>query len=801
LRCLSALPLLLLPLQLLAQSAAVPEASDIDWVPMDQLSPEQREGIADNCCGLYVAPDFPAVPGASGTTQLQGNQISATEDGLVRIEGGLQAQQQGLVLSADSGSYDRNAATFTLETNIRIRQQGLLLVGASAVVDQNSASSTIESASYVLHDTAARGRADMIVYTDADGIITIDNGVFTRCEPGDNSWLVAGDTIQLDRAAGRGTARHVTLQIKDVPVLYLPWVSFPINDERASGLLAPIIGSTRNGGFDIAVPYYLNLAPNYDMTLTSRVQFERGMLLGAEFRHRGFTYEQEADLQYLPNDKLYDPTVQSFTGGNSAPTDDRWLLEYAMRAAPAAGWSASVNYSAVSDQAYFQDLGNNGLVNTTMSFLYRDAQVQYLDEHWKFSAAAQGFQIIDPAVSPLALPYRSLPRLNLAASEQLYPGIEYGFDSELVYFDRQLDQRRVTPELLAAGALVTGSRLALAPYLSLPVSNAGAFITPTVKYRYANWQLQDQAAGTTSNPERGIFTGSLDSGLIFERPLQFGAEEYLHTLEPRLYYLYTQYEDQSTIPVFDSSELTFAYSQLFRDDRFSGKDRVGDANQLTLALTSRLFDTSGREKGRLSVGQIRHFENRRVTLFTVPEASLTDTGSDFVSEASWELNDNWRATSYLQWSPEANTMEVGNFQFQYQSDLDHIINLGYRYRDDTTHLPTTGFDRTINQTDISAIWPVNDQWGLIGRWNYDHANKRNLETLGGIEYSNCCWNLRVIARQWIDNNALFFGGIEEDNSGIFVQFELKGLGSLLGGNVSGILNNGISGYREREYVQ
>jgi LPS-assembly protein len=266
-----------------------------------------------------------------------------------------------------------------------------------------------------------------------------------------------------------------------------------------------------------------------------------------------------------------------------------------------------------------------------------------------------------------------------------------------------------------------------------------------------------------------------------------------------LFYLYSEYEDQSDIPLFDSSELTFAFSQLFRDDRFSGKDRVGDTNQLTLAVTSRLYDPRGHELVRASLGQIRYFRDRRVTLFNAPGQEHERAGSAVAGEFSYRLSTNWRFGTYLEWDTRDNELQVENYQFQYQRDVDRILNIGYRYRDDTAHLSTPGLDRTINQTDISGIWPLSASWGLIGRWNYDNANKRNLETIAGVEYENCCWTMRLLARKWIDNDALYFGGIEEDNTGVFIQFELKGLGSLLGGNVAGILNNGITGYRERDY--
>jgi len=787
-----------------AQDTAVPEASDIDWVPWAQMTAQQQAASTDNCCGLYIEPLLPSAGDTSSGTIIDATTIEGEVEGIIRITDGLEVTQQGAHISAREGNYDYTLQRFTLQDDIRIRQPGVLLTSNSATIDQTAGTSTLQNASYLLHETGIRGRAEVILYTDANGVITIDNGVFTRCEPGDNSWYIEGREIELDRGSGRGVARDLTLRVRDVPVLYLPRITFPIDDRRVTGLLAPMLGNTRDGGLDIATPHYLNLAPNYDVTLTPRVQSERGALLGVEARFLGRRHQQQANLNYMPDDKLYDPVLSKLPGNDSPPVPDRWLLDYELQGNLARGWTAMVDYSAVSDDEYFQDLGSNGLINTSRSFLQRVASLRYHGSNWNLRAVTQGFQIIDPTVTELAEPYRKVPELNLRG---LYVKplagnleLEYGVESEYTLFDRNINEARFSQAQLDGGALVTGSRLVVTPQLSLPWANSYAFATPTLKYKYAGWNLERQALGDASSPSRGIMSGSFDTGLIFERDLNLAGSTLRQTLEPRAYYLYNEYEDQSDIPLFDSSDLTLSYSQLFRDDRFSGQDRVGDADQLTLAVSSRLYDDAGRELARASVGQIQHFKDRRVTLFNAPAALENDSASSLVGEASVALGDHWRAGSYLEWDTTTNELDVANFQFQFQSDINRILNLGYRLREMPGPGVVNGIKRRIDQTDISGIWPINDRWGLIARWNHDLANNRNLEAIAGVEYSNCCWTVRVLARQWIDNNALF-EGLDDDNRGIFVQFELKGLGSLLGSNVTGILNNGIRGYRERDYVQ
>lgn len=784
---------------LLAQAAPVasekPQAADIDWVNWTDLSEAQKAQVPDGCCGLYVAP--PLAPVANpGELLINGTTASTAGDGIVEVRGGLEAQQDDARIRADGGTFDQASQLFTLEGNIQIRQPGLLLIGETATADRAVGTAELRDASYVLHKEGARGTAAIIVYRDEAGIITIDNGVYSRCEPGSNAWALEGDSIELNQNTGMGTARHVTLRVKDVPVMYMPWVRFPITDQRASGFLAPIIGNTRDGGLDIATPYYLNLAPNYDATLTPRIQSERGLMLGVETRYLGNNWQQTLDMNYLPDDRLYDPATANRPGSDSPPTDERWALNYDFYAILGRGWTANASWRAISDFEYFQDIGSNGLMSTTQSFLSRHAALNYNSRHWAFSAATQDVQLIDPNVSPLGEPYRTLPRLSLDGNYNLPSGLEVGIDSEYTIFDRDVNPRRFSQAEIDQGVLVTGSRLAITPELSLPLSNSFAFFTPTVKYKYAAWYLDDQAVGSSDNPSRGIFSGNIDSGLIFERDTMIAGQSFRQTLEPRLFYLYNEYEDQDDIPLFDTTELTFSFNQLFRDDRFTGPDRVGDANQLTLAVSSRFYDSEGQEKARFSVGQIRHFEDRRVTLAGIPGIRENRSGSALTGEFSYQIADRWRTGSYVEWDTHENSLDVGNIQLQYQSDSDHIVNFGYRYRDIQQQTFINGFDRRIKQSDISVVWPLAANWNLVARWNYDYSNDRTLEGIAGLEYSDCCWNVRVIARQWIDNTELFFGR-EDNNTGVFVQFELKGLGSLLGGNVSSILNNGISGYQDR----
>ncbi|MES2606161.1 MAG: LPS assembly protein LptD, partial [Pseudomonadota bacterium] len=515
----------------LAQPAIPPQAADIDWVHFDQLTDAQKLLIPTACCGLYIEPPLPVLEGPAGLLHVEAT-TTGTADGVTTLTGNVQAQQEDLRFSTDKAVYNENSQIATLTGNIRIRQPGMLLTGNTGAVDVVKSSGDLHEASYVLHESGIRGTANIIVYTDEAGIITIDNGVFTRCEPGDNAWYVKGKNIELNRTTGMGTARSVTLRVKDVPVMYLPWVRFPISDQRVSGFLAPVIGSTRDGGLDVATPYYLNLAPNYDATLTPRVQTERGVMLGLETRYLGRIWQQTTDMHYLPDDRLYDPATYLLPDTDSPPTPDRWALDYRAGGNFGRGWGAYIDYRSVSDQDYFQDFGNDGLNSTTQSYLSRSANLYYRNRDWAFTALTQDVQAIDPTISGISEPYRILPRLTLDGYYYLPGGLEYGLTTEYTNFDRDLNPARFTAAEIANGILVTGSRLAMTPQLSLPMTNSYGFFTPTVKYKYASWSLDEQAAGNTDSPSRGILSANVDTGLIFERETLISDTSFRQTLEP-----------------------------------------------------------------------------------------------------------------------------------------------------------------------------------------------------------------------------------------------------------------------------
>lgn len=782
----------------------------LDWVPREAMSEEQLAQLPDNCCGAFVDPmqELPvaADPDSTSTRFRSAAGFTQLSESVIEIDGDVVVQQGTRTMVNDQSTrIDQGNNTILMDGNISFRELGLLLQGNSAYIDSEERVNRVESAQYVLHDYGAHGDADSIVYNSETGTVAIENGEFSRCEPGDEFWTLRASTILLDQDSNRGYATNASIRMGNVPIFYYPFtLPFPLGDARASGLLPPSVGSTRSGGFDLELPYYLNLAPHYDATLSPRLLSDRGVMLGAEFRYLASWSMNTLQMNHLGGDDLFDPATKDIRGAESPPVEDRWFVGYQHRGELGAGFSTYVDYNAVSDDAYFYDLGGSGLNVVNRTHLNRQGRLNFNSDFLQAGLNLQRFQIIDPFVNTatLTLPYDRLPQLTFETGTYLPAGFRFMIRGEATSFDRQLDQSLLSMAQIDNGALVTGQRVNLEPNLGWSLESPGWFVRTNATYKHVAYSLKNQALGTEEDPDLGIGVYSFDTGLVFERRSDSG---FTQTLEPRLFYLYSEFEDQSSLPLFDTSELNFAFTQLFREDRFSGGDRITDADQVSLALTSRFLDAAGRERARVSIGQIRYFTDRRVSLNNplqnwIPRYSPTAEKSALAAELGLTVGDNWRLSSDVQWDESREEINEGSFQLRYQRDNNHLFNVSYRYRslvNSPLFILPAGIDPRIKQTDISGIWPITSNWKLLGRWNYDHSNSRNLESFAGVEWSNCCATIRLIGREWVDENELFVPNIEP-NRGVFVQITLNGLGDLTGGGLSNLLQDGIWGYKDTE---
>ena len=813
--------------------------SHLDWVPRDKLTAAQLAETGPYCSGSYVEPirpgmndptsksDAPTFIGAKASRYEQEEQVATLAGDVVMRQGSMQ-------IEADEASLYQAESRGELNGKVRLRDNGALIVGDHADVQLDTGAAKVDNAEYVLHKSRIRGSA-LYAKRAEDSIIRLKDGTYTTCEPSSNAWQLKGNNITLNPATGFGTATNVTLRVKDIPVFYTPYIYFPIDDRRQSGFLPPSFSSSTDTGFMLVTPYYFNLAPNYDATLYPRYMTKRGLLMEGEFRYLTESSEGQFGAAYL-NDDNDDRKRQTDY------TDKRYMLNWQHKGGLDSRVLTEVDYTKISDPYYFQDLESDQIGVESRDYLNQQGAVSYRGDDYTAKLNVQAYQL---ATVTQITPYDMLPQLTLNGMLPTHPGgLNFAYNTELVRFDRDLETGKYTNEdgttadrldtNVKGLARANGTRMNLAPSVSLPLNWSYGFLTPSLKYMYTQYDLDLDGTGKTqlataggkfdSSVNRSVPIASVDSGLYFDRNTNWFGTDYRQTLEPRAFYLYVPERNQDDIPIFDTSESTFSYSSLWRDNRFTGTDRVGDENKLSLGLTSRLIEDNGFERQRISVGQAYYFKDRKVQLPGISEdrKDATSSMSPYALEYAYRFNRDWRATADYNWDPESHSPRSGSAMMHYQPEdnPNKVVNAGFRYRNDqvrydqyTGKWTVGGGDYLspgdpgyikdyykIKQHDFSVIWPIVPQWNAISRWQYDYNRNRTLEAFGGFEYDNCCWKLRLISRYWVSNDEYTQEAPqnEKGDHGLFLQVVLKGLGGVVGTKVESFLDKGIQGYRERE---
>lgn len=736
--------------------------------------------------------DFPLVAVTDAVTA----QINQT----AQLTGNVIIEQGNRLIVAPRAQIDHDTRIATFIDGVRVDQPGVIMQGASAEVDTSSNEAELHGVQFVLTDVSVRGGARQLLQ-DTQGTLTFNGTEFTRCAPNNNGWRLSTKSLVIEDGDVFGTARNAVLRLKSVPVFYSPYLKFPVSDARQSGFLFPNLSYSDEDGADISIPYYVNLAPNYDATLVPRYVGKRGSGLEAEFRHKSSWQDSVVSGAFLPKDDLYNGSLDKDDfdelGGEAVfgrfEPADRWLtaVDHVGRIGP---FRTSIDYTAVSDPEYFHDLGSDLGVSSRVE-LERKGEIQYSTEVAALGNTlaapgnlyvrlwAQRFQRLDEITRES---YRRIPELNATYTSGLPGPFEFSLGGALSEFDRDTQQ-------LNGLEAVTGRRLHVEPRVRMPLSWPFGFFSMTAGLRHTQYDLeQDPLAGglqlTDEDPRRSVGLGSVDGGLFFERELNWFGEDLVQTLEPRVFYLYQEFSDQSELPRFDASNLTFGYSQLFRDNRFSGLDRIGDANQISAGVTTRFLSaSSGREHFRWSLGEIFYFEDREVTLAGAPSQDDGHSTSALATEVSTRLWRNWSLRGSLVWDAHDKQTDESGVTLQYRRDNQHILNLGFRRRR----------DQDIEQTDISVYWPITQRYAIVGRWNYDLVSGRTIEGFAGIEYDNCCLKVRLMARRFLDSPSARNLAEAEADDGVFLQIVFKGLAGF-GTKVESVLERGVRGYRSPE---
>lgn len=660
-----------------------------------------------------------------------------------RLKGNVIVTQGQRRIEAPQLDYLTAAKQVSAMGPLKYQDATILFTASKADVDLGKDEATLKDVDYQLVQGRGNGSASSALKL-GDNRSKLEAVSFSTCDIPNPDWVLSARKMTLRHDEGNAIANDMTLRFKGVPLLYFPYARFPIDDRRQSGFLAPSIGGTSGNGLDVSIPYYLNIAPNYDLTLTPRLITDRGVMLAGEARYLQPTYRGALEFSYLNKDD----NLQR----------DRGLYRLGHAQSFGGNWYAIADLYRVSDRRYFEDFGDS-LNTTAISLLRSSVQVAGRGTWWDFRAEADTYQVIDQLITPESEPYSRVPRVAYSAESQNPLGPVFGLRSEVVGFDR------------AVG--VTGSRVDVQPYVSWPMVRPAGYLTPTLSYRYTSYDLD---RGADTRPDRALPIASLEAGLLFDRSTQWFGQAAQQTLEPKAYYLYAPFRQQDDIPVFDTAELTYSFGQLFRGNRFSGADRQQDANQLSLALTSRISeDQTGVERLSASVGQIFYFRDQLVQLPGLSATTLSR--SAYIAEVNVGLTPEWTASAGLQWDPNLSRTDLGAVRLSRRFADKGLLNVSYRFR-----------RNLVEQIDSSFYWPLNERWKLIGRWNYSLKDRSNLEALAGFEYESCCWAARLLGRRYLQNQA------GQERSAIYFELELKGLGAL-GRKSEDLLERAISGYR------
>ncbi len=695
------------------------------------------------------APRFAEPPPTPTDDKLHFSADAAeAEGGRYRLWGNVLGQRGAQNLFAEQMTYDAGSEIMQAQGKVRYRHGEQLLFGVQADMRLDSETGEMSKASFWLLDKHLRGQAETLTIEGPEQM-RLQSTLFTTCDEGNEFWRLKAVRLQLDQAGNVGIAHHARLELLSVPVFYTPYLSFPLAG-RKTGFLLPTIGESSRAGDEFSLPWYLNIAPDKDATLTPKYMSKRGILWDGEFRYLNARSRGDIQFAYLSADKVFG--------------EDRRAVSFNHFGDPAPGWRTSLRYQRVSDGEYLNDFGNQLSVTST-THLESRADVSYRNTDWGAAMMVQKYQTLDESQSFTSRPYARLPQIKLDMSTlRIGGGFELDARAELVRFDRK--------------AGVIGNRIDIQPSISLPMESAAAFLTPRLGLRHTRYSLQRSAPDGDTNPLRNLPLFSVDSGLFFERNLS--ARATLQTLEPRLFYLYVPYVDQSALildengasQVFDSSQPLLSIGQMFRDNRFNGADRLGDANQLSTVLTSRFLDVGGRELARASLGRIFYFSDREVTL--PGRVMETQPASNWLGEVSTRWISAVSGRLSLEWDAEEGETARGNASVRYHPGPRSAVNLSYRFERDR-----------LKQSDISLMWPLWKGLSVLGRHRYSLQDDLLLESVAGFEYESCCWVFRALKRRYRVNVS------EEQLSDTFwLQLELKGLSSV-GRDVESLLGRDI----------
>ena len=728
---------------------------------------------------LKLQPSFIRIPQDNKDSLplfVDADKVQGHQDMELEAEGAVRLRKRGLAIYADWMRYDKPENEINAQGNVRIEQRGDVMEGTSLRLNLETERGAIEKPKYQVrvNETRGRGEAERINF-EGEGKYRLLSGSYTACDVGNDDWFVRAKDFEIDKGRQLGTARNASIEFLGQTILYMPYLSFSLDRQRKSGFLSPTFGTTGNSGTEFSIPYYWNIAPNLDATITPRVMQKRGLMLSNEFRYLEPTLAGEVHVEALPSDRVRND-------------DNRYAFTLRHNQLWGNGWNGNLNIQKVSDDNYFTDLSTQ-IAATSQSVLPREGAIGksgtwWNDGNWGVSALMQRWQTlqIDP-LHPLSPPYNRL-QLGLSANKQNVGFMDFDFTSSLVDFTHP--------------SLTNGKRAIIYPSLSIPLQTSFAYLTPKIGVHVTHYDL-DLTAITQKNQSRVVPIFSTESGLVFERSTTMYGQNLRQTLEPKIYYVYIPTREQNLIPNFDSALQDINFATLYSENLFSGNDRINDANQVTLGVTTRLLNQdSGIERLRVGVGQRFYFKSQEVTLPGV--AARGSSNSDLLAAVSETVAPHLTLEAGWQYTTDLSQTQKLNVGTRYQPEPGKVINVSYRYTNGglltSNQVPSTlatiasSPNNTLRQIDLSTQWPLTSHVSAVARWNYSIQDSKMIEGLAGLEYDGGCWEFRIVAHT-------FATATQNQVSSIFMQLELNGV-SKIGSNPLDLLRRNISGYYRQE---
>jgi LPS-assembly protein len=707
--------------------------------------------------GLRLAPqleEHPVAPGQRPATFVLGDSTTGTGGQDMAAKGSAEVRRNTSVIKADALHYDEDTDMADAYGSVHVINNGIAFTGPEAHMRIEASEGYMPAPKYHFNVTGGSGSAERVDMLDNERSV-FSHGTYTACQCAtDPSWYIKGTEFNFDTGADEGVAHNGVLFFEGVPIFASPWLSFPLSGERRSGFLPPVASLSSNNGFELSVPYYFNIAPDRDLTLTPRLISKRGVQTQASFRYLSPTYSGTITGEFLPHDAI--------------TKTDRYAIYLQHNQNFGNGFGGYVYYNKVSDNTYPEDLSSttNQFLNGTQLLYQQEAGLTYNNGPWSVLTRVQHWQTLEPSIPP----YSREPQLNVKYTKYNIGGFDFGAEADYTRFKTTQDD---TTE---------GQRLMFNPYLSYSVVGPGYFVTPKVQWHFASYDLSTigsgSPAGQPKNFTESIPTFSFDTGLIFDRSVRLFGQDYIQTLEPRLYYVYTPYHNQDFAPLFDTADSDFGLAEIFTPNTFVGGDRIADANRITAALTTRFINpATGDERARFVIAQQYYFQDQRVTLLP-GQSTAQATHSDLIAGASLKLGAGFASETAFQYNADNNQLTKASVGFGFSPASSKVINVAYRY----TRANTTLDNQPINQVLISGQWPLTHRVYSVARLNYDLGGHRLVDGLIGMQYDADCWTLGVGFQRYA--NGLNTSGGHTSSTKFLAQLTLKGLSNVDNGLIS-----------------